>query len=114
MMIPTFIMSFCFTMLVENARAFGGVLIGRIIAEEDAMAIAHKHGEETRDEEETKQNIHTLLAKRLQQHLGDLGIESGLRCCDGKDETSNEEHDDRVGKRSHDTFVGKQCAYFYL
>ena len=39
MMIPTFIMSFCFTMLVENARAFGGVLIGRIIADEDAMAI---------------------------------------------------------------------------
>ena len=32
-------MSFCFTMLVENARAFGGVLIGRIIADEDAMAI---------------------------------------------------------------------------
>ena len=39
MMRPTFIMSFCFTMLVENARAFGGVLIGRIIADEDAMAI---------------------------------------------------------------------------
>ena len=38
MMIPIFAISFCFTYPVAKARAFGGVEMGRIMAEEAAMA----------------------------------------------------------------------------
>ena len=36
---PTFSMSFCFIRPVENAMAFGGVLMGRLIAALAATAI---------------------------------------------------------------------------
>ena len=36
---PIFIMSLCFTRLVEKASAFGGVLTGRSMALDAAMAI---------------------------------------------------------------------------
>ena len=39
MMRPIFIISFCFTRPVEWAMAFGGVLIGKLIATDAAMAI---------------------------------------------------------------------------
>ena len=38
MMIPIFAISFCLIWPVANARAFGGVEIGRIIADEAAIA----------------------------------------------------------------------------
>ena len=73
--------------------------------------VRHEHREQTRDEDKAQQHVVTLVAEGFEQHLCQLCVQSRLRRCDGKDETADEQHDDRVGEGRHHRFVRQQGAH---
>ena len=76
--------------------------------------VRHEHREQSRDEQEAQQHHLTLRTEGLQQHLGQLSIEPRLRGSDRQHETTDEQHDHRVGKSGHYPFIRQELTYFGL
>ena len=75
--------------------------------------VGHEHGEQASNEDESQQYVVALVAERLQQHFCQLCVQSRLGGGNGQYESADEQHDDRVGKGCHDTFIRQQCAYLF-
>ena len=59
---------------------------------------------------DAQQHVVALTAKRLQQRLCQLGIETRLRGSDRQHETTDKQHDDWVGKTCHDTLIVEKLS----
>ena len=70
-----------------------------------SSCVRYEHREQTRDEQEAQKHHFATSAEGLQQHLRQLGIESRLRGGNGQHETTDEQHDDGIGKRCHHAFI---------
>ena len=70
--------------------------------------VAHEHGEERNHAEESEKDELWLGSERLQEHLGQLHVQSDLGGCYRKDEASQEKHDGRIGKGRKQGLVAHQ------
>ena len=76
--------------------------------------VRHEHREQSRNQQESQQHHLTPRAERLQQHLCQLRVQSGLRGGNSQHETADEQHDNGVGKRRHHSLIRQQRTHLVL
>ena len=62
------------------------------------------------DEEESEEDHLRFLAERSEESLCKNDVESDLGCGDCKHESTEEEHDHRIGESGHDRLIVNICA----
>ena len=77
-------------------------------------SVAHEHREDTDDKQDTEKDCLGICTERLEHHFCQLYVKTHLGSCERKDETSEEEHDDRVGECRHDILIIGQSSDVFL
>ena len=72
--------------------------------------VAHEHREDTDDEEESQKHHLRVLSERLEENLCEGHVKTNLRSRDSEHESTEEEHDHRVGESCHDRLVVNICT----
>ena len=78
-----------------------------------SSGVAHEHGEHSGNNHEAKEHPLRILTKRLEEHAGKVLVHVVLASGRGKEEATQEEHDDRVGKRCHDVLELERFNTFH-